>query len=130
MSEVLGNAITGVAPDFTVDYANALVSKGSLTGVLNPVTDLATAGEVSFGWDNNTAGNKAKATDKAMLLAYNPSKKESASLLEGADRSTGSDVLTIPETYSGDTIYMFMAFISADSKTVSNSVYIGSGIAN
>lgn len=129
MSEVLANAITGIAPDFNVDYANALVSKGSLSGVLNPVTDLTTAGEVSFSWDDNSAGKTAKSTDKAMLLAYNPAKKESIYILEGASRSAGSEILTIPNAYSGDTLEMYMSFISEDGKTVSNSTYLGSEVA-
>ena len=53
MSYILNNAVTGVAPNFTVDYTAALVSRGGLSGVLNGTTDLTTAGEVTFGWDDN-----------------------------------------------------------------------------
>lgn len=129
MSEILANAITGIAPDFNVDYASALVSKGGLAGVINPITDLTNAGEISFGWDDNTAGENAKATDKAMLLVYNPVKKESIYILDGESRSSGSEILTIPSTYSGDTVEMYMSFVSEDGKTVSNSTYLGSGVA-
>jgi hypothetical protein len=129
MSEVINNAITGIAPDFSVNYADALLSKGSLTGALNPSFDLSTPGEVTFSWDNNTSGKNAKATDKAMLLVYNPSKKESTYILEGAERAIGVDSITIPNIFAGDTVELFMAFISQDGKTVSNSSYIGSGTA-
>lgn len=129
MSEILANAISGIAPNFNVDYANALLSKGSLAGVLNPTTDLTTAGAVTFSWDDNTAGETAKATDKAMLLVYNPVKKESIYILDGATRSAGSETLIIPNTYSGDTVEMYMSFISEDGKSVSNSNYLGSGVA-
>ena len=130
MSYVLNNAITGTEPNFVVDYPNALVSRGGLSGVLNPTTDLATAGEVTFGWDDNSAEGNANATDKAMLLVYNPSKKESISLLDGADRTVGSQIVSIPTTYAGDTVELFMAFITADGSQVSNSIYLGSGTAN
>ncbi|MFK8059541.1 MAG: DUF6266 family protein [Polaribacter sp.] len=33
----------------------------------------------------------------------------------------------MPTSYTGDTIELFMAFVSQDGKTVSNSVYLGSG---
>ena len=129
MSYVLNNAITGSAPNFTVDYSLALLSRGSLSSVLNGSTDLATPGQVTFDWDDNSAEGNANATDKAMVLVYNPSKKESVSILDGVDRTVGSQVITIPNTYAGDTVELFMAFVSADGKQVSNSVYLGSGTA-
>lgn len=129
MSYVLNNAVGGIAPNFTIDYSLALLSRGPLSGVLNPTTDLATAGQVSFDWDDNSAEGNANVTDKAMVLVYNPSKKESISILDGADRTVGSQVVTIPNTYAGDTVELFMAFVSADGTLVSNSVYLGSGTA-
>lgn len=129
MSYVLNNAITGTAPNFNVDYANALLSRGGLTGILNPTSDLTTAGQVSFGWGDNSAEGNANTTDKAMLLVYNPSKKDSIIILDGAIRTVGSEVVTIPSTYAGDTVELFMAFVSADGTQVSNSVYLGSGTA-
>ena len=129
MSYVLNNAVGGIAPNFTIDYSLALLSRGSLSSVLNGSTDLATPGQVTFGWDDNSAEGNANATDKAMVLVYNPSKKESVSILDGVDRTVGSQVITIPNTYAGDTVELFMAFVSADGTQVSNSVYLGSGTA-
>ena len=129
MSYVLNNAVGGIAPNFTIDYSLALLSRGSLSSVLNGSTDLATPGQVTFDWDDNSAEGNANATDKAMVLVYNPSKKESVSILDGADRTAGSQVITIPNTYAGDTVELFMAFVSADGTQVSNSVYLGSGTA-
>jgi len=129
MSYVLNNAVGGIAPNFTIDYTLALLSRGPLSGVLNGTTDLATAGQVTFDWDDNSAEGNANVTDKSMVLVYNPSKKESISILDGADRTVGSQVVTIPNTYAGDTVELFMAFVSADGTTVSNSVYLGSGTA-
>ena len=129
MSYVLNNAVGGIAPNFTIDYSLALLSRGGLSGVLNGTTDLTNAGQVSFGWGDNSAEGNANATDKAMVLVYNPSKKESISILDGADRTVGSQVVNIPGTYAGDTVELFMAFVSADGTQVSNSVYLGSGTA-
>ena len=129
MSYVLNNAVGGVAPNFTIDYANALLSRGSLSGALNPTIDLSTPAQVTFAWDDNSAEGNANATDKAMVLVYNPSKKESIYILGGADRIAGTQLLRIPNTYAGDTIELFMAFVTEDLKTVSNSVYLGSGTA-
>ena len=130
MSYVLNNAVGGIAPNFTVDYANALLSRGSLSGALNATTELSTAGQVSFAWDDNSTEGNANATDKAMVLVYNPSKKESMYVLNGADRTVGLQDVTIPTTYAGDTVELFIAFVSEDGKQVSNSIYLGSGTAS
>ena len=129
MSYVLNNAVGGIAPNFTIDYSLALLSRGSLSAALNGTTDLATPGQVTFDWDDNSTDGNANPTDKAMVLVYNPSKKESIYILDGADRTAGTQVVTIPNTYAGDTVQLFMAFVSLDGKTVSNSVYLGSGTA-
>lgn len=126
MSNVLSNAITGTAPNFIVDYSLALLSKGNLSTPLNGSVDLATANQVTFNWDDNSADGNADTTDKSMVLAYNPSKKESIYILDGAARSITSQLLTLPTSYSGDTIQLFMAFVS-ENGVVSNSVYLGSG---
>lgn len=130
MSYVLNNAIIGTEPDFEVDYSLASVSRGNLTGVQNGTVDLTTSGQVDFGWDDNTVEGNAMANDKAMLLVYNPSKKESVYNTAGADRSAGMDSLSIPASYAGDTLELFMAFISYDGNKISNSTYLGSGTAN
>ena len=130
MSYVLNNAITGSAPNFSVDYALASVSRGTLSGVQNGTTDLANAGQVDFAWDDNSAEGNASTTDKAMILVYNPSKKESVYNLAGADRTVGAESVSIPDSYAGDTVEMFMAFVSEDGSKVSNSAYLGSGTAS
>ncbi len=130
MSYVLNNAIGSIEPNFNVDYASALVSKGGLSTVLNPTTDLATAGEVTFNWDDNSAEGNANTTDKAMLLVYNPSKKEFISLTDRAYTTVGSQIVAIPTTYAGDRVELFMAFITADGSQVSNNTYLGFGTAN
>lgn len=129
MSYVLNNAVGGTAPDFTIDYSNALLSRGSLSSPLNPTFDVSTPGNVTFEWDDNSDEGNANTTDKAMILVYNPSKKESTYILDGELRTATTQMLSIPNSYTGDTIEVFMAFISEDGSQVSNSVYLGNGTA-
>ena len=130
MSYILNNAITGIDPDFIVDYTLALISRGGLSMPLNPTADASTSGEVSFTWGDNSAESNANATDKIMLLVYNPVKRESVSIVgDGATRVDGSFTVPIPSTYAGDTLELFIAFMSADGTQLSNSSYLGSQIA-
>ena len=126
MSYILKNAVTGSYPNFTVDYANALISRGSLAGVLNGAAASSAAGSVEFTWGDNTSESNASATDKAMILAYNSSKGEAIFVTDGAARSAGSQNLTVPDDFSGDSVECFIAFISEDGLSVANSKYVGS----
>lgn len=129
MSYTLKNAITGVAPDFTIDYANALLSRGSLAGAFNPLIDTSTAGQVAFSWTDNTPQGGAEATDKALLMIYNETNGEAIFTTDGASRDTETQTLPIPDSYTGNTLHLYIGFISEDGQSISNSLYIGSGVA-
>ena len=126
MSNILKNAVTGAYPDFSIDYANALISRGSLAGVLNGAANSSVAGAIDFTWDDNSIESNAQATDKAMILAYNQSKDKAVFVTAGATRSAGTQTLTVPDDFSGDSVECFIAFISADGLSVANSKYLGS----
>jgi len=126
MSYNLLNAVTGTYPNFSIDYGSALVSKGNLTGALNPAVTSSSAGVVDFSWDNNTGSGNAQGTDKTLLVIYNPSKEQAVYETEGASRSVTSDSLAVPSDFSGDTVEAFIGFISEDGKQIADSVYIGS----
>ena len=130
MSFILNNAIIGVSPDFEIDYSLALLSRGNLAGALNPVFDLTTPGQVQFSWDDNSTDGNALATDKVMVVAYNPLKGESVYLTEGATRVDLSQTVIIPNSYAGDDLQLFISFMNAEETQLSNSIYIGSGTAS
>ena len=130
MSFILNNAIIGVSPDFEIDYSLALLSRGNLAGALNPVFDLTTPGQVQFSWDDNSTDGNALATDKVMVVAYNPLKGESVYLTEGATRADLSQTVIIPNSYAGDDLELFISFKNATETQLSNSIYIGSGTAS
>ena len=125
MSYNVKNAITGVYPDYSIDFSQALVSRGSLAGALNPEAASAAAGEVTFTWDDNSAETNANVDDLTMVLVLNQDKKEAVFTTEGSTRSAGTQVLTVPDSYSGDTVECFIAFISVDG-SVANSKFVGS----
>lgn len=128
MAYILRNAITGIAPDFEVDYSMALLSRGKVSP---PVNAFATfmGGSVEFNWDDNSENANANADDRAMLLMYNPSKQESVTILEkDVQREDMFTEVTLPSNYLGDTVELFMAFQKADASAVSNSVYLGSHV--
>ncbi len=125
MSYNVQNAVIGRYPDFLIDYEAALISRGGLTGALNPTIGSTLPGSVQFNWADNSIDGNAKPNDRAMVLIYNPTRNEAVYVTDGSIRSSGTHILTVPNQYSGDTVHAFIAFISEDGKEVSNSRYVG-----
>lgn len=125
MSYNIKNAITGTYPNYTIDYAQALVSRGALAGALNPTVASTIAGQVAFGWDDNSGDGNANVTDKALLVVYNEDKKEAIYVTEGDVRTAGSQTLVVPDSYSGDTVQTYISFMTEDGKDLANSKFVG-----
>ena len=124
MSYNVNNAVTGTFPDFEIDYPNVLVSRGSLLGA-EDASATAAAGSITFAWTNNSGVNDAKETDLAMPLAFNISKGQAVFKTNGAERSSEADVLTIPASWTGDDVEVYLGFVSKDGLLVASSVYLG-----
>jgi len=125
MSYTLANAITGEYPDFELNFASALISRGTLTAAANGLA-AAADGKVTVSWDDNTGVGTAKATDQALIAILNPSKGEGLSDNAGSARSAGSQIIDIPADWMGDEVQVYLGFVSNDGKEVANSVYLGS----
>jgi hypothetical protein len=123
-SYTIQNAITGAAPDYTIDYAKALLSRGNLTKAQQPQVTSTVAGFVEFAWTpNNTSGN-ARANDNVLAVIFNPSKNEAVIRNYAGLREDGSVPVEVPADFAGDTVHTWMSFISNDG-IVSDSVYAG-----
>lgn len=126
MSYNLNNAVSGTYPDYEIDYPNALISRGGRKDALNPAATSSLGGQVEFTWEDNSGEVNAAATDEAMLVVYNPDKKDAQYATTAATRDAGTANLTVPDVYSGDTVQAFIAFKDPETNKVSNSVYVGS----
>lgn len=61
-----------------------------------------------------------------MYVVYNPTKVDAVYETSGADRSIKTQVADLPAEWIGDTVQVYLAFISTDGKDVANSAYLGS----
>ena len=139
MSYNLNNAITGAYPNFMVDYASALVTRGNLSGAANGAASSPSAGDVqiwsSYGevwissritWDDNSGSGSAQATDKALIVLLNTTRQEAVFTIAGPARSAGTETISVPSEYTGEDVEVFLGFISEDGSKVANSSYLGS----
>ncbi len=119
------NAVTGAYPNFAIDYANALVSRGELAPALNQAAASSVAGTVVFTWDDNTGEIASATTDKTLLIVYNPVKHQAVTVNELAERADGTQTITVPDSFSGDLVQCYIAFIDTDGVQISNSGFAG-----
>jgi len=126
MSYTIANAITGTYPDYAIDASKVFISRGSLTPAHNAAATAAAGRTVNFAWSDNSGSSVAKQTDKALLAVVNPAKSEAVFDAAGAERTAGTQSLTLPADWVGETVEAYIGFISEDGKDVANSVYLGS----
>jgi len=119
------NALTGTYPNIAVDYPNALVARGVLPSSLNAVASSTVAGTVQFDWDDNSGEIGASATDKTLIVVYNPTQNQAVTIDQLAERDDVTQTVTVPDSFSGDLVQCYIAFITADGQTVSNSAFAG-----
>lgn len=125
VSYVVKNAVGGSYPDVEINYSRVLVSRGDLTP---PKDVVATISEhcVTITWTDNSAEGSADASDLSMPLAYNVSKGQAVFEIAATTRSSKSVALPLPSDWIGDTIQLYLGFITEDGMEVANSVYLGS----
>lgn len=121
----LKNAVSGVYPDLQVDYNMAIVSRGSLP--VSPAMQVVpgAAGAVRFQWTDNSGIGAAKATDKAILVAYCEELDQCVYTIGPALRSAGNAELPL-SLLTGKEVHTWLAFISENGKDTASSVYTGS----
>jgi len=119
------NALTGTYPNFVMDYPEVMFSRGKLSGPYTPEIETTVVAELKFNWLGNIKNGVGAPTDMATLVVYNPLKGEFETMVNAAPRSALTYTMLLPGDYSGDTVQVYMSFVSADGKTVSNSSFIG-----
>lgn len=127
MSYIVKNAISGAFPNYSLDHSLALVSRGSLTQPLNANAAMG-AGKVTVSWTDNSGQGDAQATDVAMPLAFNVDKGEAVFNTAAATRADQHAELNFPADWVGDTVEIYVGFVSADGVSVTNSLYLGSKV--
>lgn len=122
-SYLLKNAFEGEAPDLTINPNLVKVSSGELPLPQHINVSLNTNKELQFTWDTNDI-EFANRYDQVMLLAYDIEGGYAYTRLTGQLRMNGSDTVNVQRGLNR-TLHVYIAFVSADRLTRSNSVYLG-----
>ena len=122
-SYLLKNAFEGSAPELIINPALVKVSSGELPLPQHITVTQNANKELEFTWDTNDI-EYANKYDQVMLLAYDIEGGYAYSRLAGQLRMNGSDILNVQRGFNR-TLHLYIAFVSADRSTRSNSLYLG-----
>ena len=121
VKDALDLAITGVSPNFTLDYQKVLLSKGPLLKARN-LTFLSTVpDELSISWDASVGSGLSSPSDKLVVFVFSANEWLFVELIGPVTRSALTYNLSLPSEFSGNTAHIWISFVSADGKTVSKS---------
>ena len=123
---VVKEAIIGDYPNFTIDYPEVVVSRGSLKKERKQdITVTVAAGILTWKWKYvQRKLAKSVNTDKVFLLAYCPAFDSYEVEDFGPGRTTNLATLNVT-SFVGQTVETWIAFVSVDKKKFSDSVYTG-----
>jgi hypothetical protein len=124
VSYTLKNAIAGTYPVYSIQYANALVSRGDLPNVLAPAVTAAANSQLTWSWTDNSGVGIARATDKALLVVYCPAFNQCIYTTGSASRNSLTDSLDLG-SFKGQEVHTWIGFISEDGENVAGSLYTG-----
>ena len=130
MAHCMSNAIAGEFPEYTIDFSKVLVSSGSLAQPI-PQAAWADRGTVTFFWLDNSTTDSSDANDVACVLVFDKDSSEVFCNTFGTGRRGGpcSETISIPSRSISHKLECYLAFISADKRNSSNSVYCGEVVA-
>ena len=120
----LEHAIVGSFPDYRIDYSLVRISQGKLPGALNPAAIAGPSGEIRFIWDNNSSAIDAMADDQALVLIYNPTRQSALSFTGSSTRLDGSQIITLPVSYSGNEVHCYISFQNTSQTMISDSRFV------
>lgn len=129
----LSNAVTGVYPNYQLDYTKVLISNANVKGEIDggytvSATPVADA-KVTVTWLASSAdalANKSTSpTDELYLVFYNITQGRFVTYESKGTRAALTTTVQIPRSFVGNKMHAYMYFVSPDGKSVSVTEQLG-----
>lgn len=126
----LKNAVTGIYPDYSIDFTKVRLSapKGAneIDGISTITTGAAVNYKVALAWElKQSQKPSSKDTDLLYVVFFNATEDNFMTYDGVAERSELTANLRLPQENITDVIHGWMFFVSADKKMVSHTKYLG-----
>ena len=131
VSNALKNAVSGIAPDWSIDFSKLLVASGSASvyssGSRTATVSAGTTVKIDWYTGNihNSQFDAAKADDSVTAVFFNEDLREAMLYQPEVSRIDGTLEVELPDNWAGGKAHTWMYFSRAKSSMNSNSVYIG-----
>jgi Family of unknown function (DUF6266) len=125
MSYHLKYAVEYVDPDFEMLYDKVLISKGDLLGIQNQAVTAVVTDKLTYTWSDNSGQGQAKATDKLVVVVYEPTMNLYYISLDAGTRADATATVQLPAEFNGLEVQSWITFAAADDKKYATSVYMG-----
>jgi hypothetical protein len=123
VSYALKNTVKGQYPNFGIDYANMLFSRGRLCPAYNPVVENMAGESLRFTWEYRRRGGE-QGDDTAILIAVCEDPLPCFFMATNAVKAGGIGFLHTPGM-AGKKMHTYIGFIDAKEKHAADSVYTG-----
>lgn len=124
--QIWNNALIGTPEEgYSIDPTKVDISSGSLTPCHSIAASVTPASQtVTVSWSDNTGVGEAQPTDQLMFCFFNLSKETNIYGNNVASRDEESYSFTYPADWAGDTCYLYVAWASGSSESVSKMLGI------
>jgi len=123
IQQVLGHAITGTYPDYSVDKELVQISKGTLQATTDIVFTSTATETLEISWLPQVNSLNAFVDDEATVLIYNVPQNLFMIYTNAGKRGDAGTTLTLPSSFAGQEIHSYIFYVSRDGNRQSNSTY-------
>jgi hypothetical protein len=124
-SYMLDNAILVVADEPEFIFNKILITKGELAGFQNVSAVPVLGSIIDLNWEDNSLQGNAKATDIANVVCYEKTLQRFEIYEAVATRGDLTAQVTLPASFAGLNVHVWMYFNNTEQKSGCNSPYLG-----
>ncbi len=131
VSYAFRNAVTGTAPNWTMDVSKLVMAVGSdnVYASGEHSVELTTGSKVKVDWYtgniHNSQFDSAKANDTVTVVFFNEDLREAMLYEPDVTRIEGTLEVELPDNWTGGKAHSWMYFTRANGSNNSNSMYLG-----
>ena len=118
------HAVTGVFPDFNIDYRQVKLSSGLLPGLQNPEISFPDQRTLQLKWQF-VDGQMISWDDQVTVVVYSAERQSAYGMVTAIGRAAKSLSMPIDPRIIGQEIHVFIYLSTVNRRVISNTQYLG-----
>lgn len=117
--------ITGIAPNYGIDFKKTIFSRGNLQSSLLLEAQSISGCMLDLQWADRDTSAYCNDDDAANFIVYNPSKERFVTYKDVALRADKTVRLQFPADFADAEVHCWMHYVDISGKKVSTTLYLG-----